>query len=135
MGIRPHYRRSASWAKMPLRAPARVSYPPHIEERSVKSANFTDMPRIARAVRRLPGDRALIDGEAVAFRPDGHSDFAALRTKADSAQACFVAFDVLTLEGDDYRSRFSKLVAGINGILFSESISAEGALALRKRAK
>jgi len=42
--------------------------------------NFTDrLPMIAEAVRRLPADRALIDGEAVAFRQDGHSDLAALR--------------------------------------------------------
>jgi ATP-dependent DNA ligase len=35
----------------------------------------------------LPAESALIDGEAVVFRPDGHSDFAALRTKAGGAQA------------------------------------------------
>src|SRR5271166_5957076 len=34
----------------------------------------------SRPVRRLPAESALIDGEAVAFRPDGHSDIAALRT-------------------------------------------------------
>jgi ATP-dependent DNA ligase len=39
-------------------------------------------PRIAAAVRGLAADSALIDGEAVAFRPDGRSDFGALRTKA-----------------------------------------------------
>ena len=68
--------------------------------------NFTDrLPKIAEAVRRLPVDRALIDGEAVAFRPDGHSDFAALRTKADSLRASLVAFDLLTLDDNDYRQR------------------------------
>ena len=45
--------------------------------------DLTDnMPRIAAAVRTLPVDDALIDGEAVVFRCDGHSDFAALRTSA-----------------------------------------------------
>jgi hypothetical protein len=44
-------------------------------------------------------------GEAVAFRPDGHSDFAALRTKAGSARACLVAFDLLNLNGEDLRQR------------------------------
>jgi hypothetical protein len=44
---------------------------------------FTDrLPRIAAAVRGLAAESALIDGEAVAFRPDGRSDFGALRTKA-----------------------------------------------------
>ena len=51
--------------------------------------DFTDkLPRIAEAVRSLPVDNALIDGEAVVFRPDGHSDFVALRTKAGGELAC-----------------------------------------------
>ena len=45
--------------------------------------DFTDkLPRIVEAVRNLPVNNALIDGEAVVFRLDGHSDFVALRTKA-----------------------------------------------------
>jgi ATP-dependent DNA ligase len=39
------------------------------------------LPRIAEAVRGLPTERALLDGEAVAFRSDGLSDFEALLTK------------------------------------------------------
>ena len=58
--------------------------------------NFTDrLPTIAEAVRRAHG-AALIDGEAIAFRSNGHSDFAALRTKAGAACAFFVAFDLLS---------------------------------------
>jgi ATP-dependent DNA ligase len=38
------------------------------------------LPSIAEAVRSLPVDSALIDGEAVVFRPGGHSDFTALRS-------------------------------------------------------
>ena len=53
----------------------------------------------------LPVDNALIDGEAVVFRPDGHSDFAALRTRAGGEQASLVAFDLLSLEGEDLRER------------------------------
>src|SRR5271166_4081321 len=50
--------------------------------------DFTDrLPRIAEAVRSLPVESALIDGEAVVFRPDGHSDFAALRTKDGAERA------------------------------------------------
>ena len=46
-------------------------------------ANFTDrLPKIAEVVCSLAAESALIDGEAVAVRQDGHSDFAALRTKA-----------------------------------------------------
>jgi bifunctional non-homologous end joining protein LigD len=93
-------------------------------------------PKIAEAVRSLPAESALIDGEAVAFRPDGHSDFAALRTKAGGAMASFVAFDLLSLEGEDLRQRpleerreaLSQLAAGSSGIQFSEALTAEGAI-------
>jgi hypothetical protein len=99
--------------------------------------NFTDrLPKIAEAVCSLAAESALIDGEAVAVRPDGHSDFAALRTKAGSARACFVAFDLLNLNGEDFRQRplerrraaLSPLVAGVHRILFNDALVAEGAL-------
>jgi bifunctional non-homologous end joining protein LigD len=106
---------------------------------------FTDrLPRIAGAVRKLPAWSALIDGEAVAFRPDGLSDFGALRTKAGGARACLVAFDLLNLDGDDLRrhpleerrDRLQRLVAaGVAGIRFSEAIEAEGAVVFAKACK
>jgi bifunctional non-homologous end joining protein LigD len=91
---------------------------------------------MAEAVRRLPAESALIDGEAVVFRPDGHSDFAALRTKAGGERASFVAFDLLSLEGDDLkpaplgkrREALARLVAGVDAIQFSEALAAEGAI-------
>ena len=103
--------------------------------------NFTDrLPKIAEAVCSLAAESALIDGEAVVVRPDGHSDFAALRTKAGSARACFVAFDLLNLNGEDFRQRpieerraaLSPLVAGVHCILFSDALVAEGALVFAK---
>ena len=103
--------------------------------------NFTDrLPKIAEAVCSLAAESALIDGEAVAVRSDGHSDFAALRTKAGSARACLVAFDLLNLNGEDLRKRpieerraaLSPLVAGLHGILFSDALVAEGALVFAK---
>jgi bifunctional non-homologous end joining protein LigD len=91
-------------------------------------------PRIAEAVGALPADHALIDGEAVVFLPDGHSDFAALLTKAGGEQASFVAFDLLSL-GDDLRERpleerreaLAQLVAGADGVRLSESVVDDGA--------
>jgi bifunctional non-homologous end joining protein LigD len=91
--------------------------------------DFPDrLPKIAEAVSRLAAKSALIDGEAVVFRPDGHSDFAALRTKAGSARACLVAFDLLSLNGADLRQRpieerraaLSPLVAGVDHVLFND---------------
>ena len=49
---------------------------------SRRGADFTyRFPIIAEAVRGLPADDALVDGEAVVFRRDGKSDFVALTTK------------------------------------------------------
>jgi bifunctional non-homologous end joining protein LigD len=102
---------------------------------------FTDrFPRIAEAIRSLPAESAMLDGEAVAFRLDGQSDFATVGTMSGGAMACLVAFDLLNLDGADLRQRrieerrdaLSRLVRGVDGIQFSESISAEGALVFAK---
>jgi bifunctional non-homologous end joining protein LigD len=74
------------------------------------------------------------------FRPDGLSDFAALLTKRGGESASYVAFDLLTLEGEDLRLRpleerreaLSALVAGVDRVLFSEAIEAEGELVFVK---
>jgi bifunctional non-homologous end joining protein LigD len=92
--------------------------------------------RIAEAVRALPVDRALIDGEAVVFHPDGHSDFTALRSNRGAAEASFVAYDLLQFQGDDWRklalevrrAQLESIVAGIDGLTFSEAIEGDGAL-------
>ena len=100
--------------------------------------NFTDrLPKIAEAICGLAAKSALIDGEAVAFRPDGHSDFAALRTKVGSARACLIAFDLLNLNGEDFRQRpieerRAALSPLVGGILFSDALVAEGALVFAK---
>jgi ATP-dependent DNA ligase len=68
--------------------------------------------------------------------PDGHSDFAALRTKEGGERASFVPFDLLVLEGDDLRDRpleerreaLARLVHGAAGVRFSEALSADGPL-------
>ena len=107
--------------------------------RRLHSARPADARReAARAVRALPVADALLDGEAVVFRPDGHSDFAALRTKRGAAEASFVAFDLL--HGEDRRSlaleirraELECLIAGLDAIRFSEAIDAEGAVVFAK---
>jgi bifunctional non-homologous end joining protein LigD len=87
-------------------------------------------------VRALPVYHVMIDGEAVVFRPDGHSDFAALRTNRGAAQAAFVAFDLLRFEGEDWRklpveirrAQLESIVSGIDAIRFSEAIEGDGAV-------
>jgi bifunctional non-homologous end joining protein LigD len=107
-----------------------------VEVWSRRGALFNDrFPRIAEAVGAVPVANALIDGEAVVFLPDGHSDFAGLLTKAGE-RASFVAFDLLSLEADDLRQRpleerrdaLARLVHGAAGVRFSEALSADGAL-------
>ena len=98
------------------------------------------LPRNAEAVRSLPIDDALLDGEAVVLGPDGHSDFGALRTKRGAERASFVAFDLLRIEREDRRklalevrrAQLESLVAGINAITFSEAIYGEGAIVFAK---
>lgn len=59
--------------------------------------------RIAAMLRALPGGSCTIDGEAIVRRPDGHSDFHALRSRVGAAEAMLVAFDLVEIEGQDLR--------------------------------
>ena len=108
---------------------------------SRRGADFTDrFSGIAEAVRSLKVDRALIDGEAVVIMDDGRSDFGSLLTKRGGAQASLVAFDLLRLEGADQRLRpiearretLMRLVEGVDRILFSEALAAEGEVVFAK---
>lgn len=64
------------------------------------------MPAIAAAIGRIPVKSAIIDGELVAYRPDGVTGFpelqAALKAGRDD-RLTFVAFDLLYLDGMDLR--------------------------------
>jgi bifunctional non-homologous end joining protein LigD len=69
-----------------------------------------------------------------------HATQVALRTKAGSALACLGAFDLLNLNGEDFRQRpieerraaLSPLVAGVDCILLSDALVAGGALGFAK---
>lgn len=108
---------------------------------SRRGADFTHrFPAIAEAVRELACERALIDGEAVILRDDGRSDFVGPLTKRGGAQASLIAFDRVRLNGDDLRlkpiearrAKLERLVAGADGLLFSEAITAKGAAVFAK---
>ena len=83
----------------------------------------------------LPVDNALIDGEAVVFPPDGHSDFAGLLTKAGgephlspstfSALWPTISASALWKSGE---MRLRELVRGVDGVVFSEALATEGAI-------
>jgi bifunctional non-homologous end joining protein LigD len=74
------------------------------------------------------------------FRPDGQSHFAALRTKDGAGRAAFVAFDVLSVDGEDFRklalevqrAELEALIEPDGAIMFSEAIEDGGALVFAK---
>ena len=76
----------------------------------------------------------------MALRDDGRSDFGALLTKRGGAQASLIGFDLLRLDGNDLRLRpieerrsaVLRLVVGVSGILFSETLAAEGPVVFAK---
>jgi bifunctional non-homologous end joining protein LigD len=64
------------------------------------------VPRIAAALAALPIRSATLDGECVVTRPDGVTDFDALRTSLSrriAPTAFLYAFDVMELDGRDLR--------------------------------
>src|SRR5438105_4842031 len=60
-------------------------------------------PAIVDAASRLKAQSFLIDGEAVVRRPDGLSDFDALRYRRRDYNVTLVAFDLIELQGEDLR--------------------------------
>jgi bifunctional non-homologous end joining protein LigD len=78
---------------------------------SRRGTNFTDrFPQIAEAVRGLPAERALVDGEAVAFRPDAPPPF------DPGSRSCVTrgppALTVEPFDGDSAPARFQVKCAG-----------------------
>jgi ATP-dependent DNA ligase len=61
-------------------------------------------PRITRAMAGLKITSALIDGEAVCWSPDG-ADFDKLHSRAHDDEAILIAFDLLELDGEDWREQ------------------------------
>jgi bifunctional non-homologous end joining protein LigD len=90
--------------------------------------------QIGEAVAALPGGDLMIDGEAVVLRPDGHSDFNALRSRSGAASATMVAFDLLHHDGQDVRKaaleerrqRLATIVQRSDGLYFSEALDGDG---------
>jgi bifunctional non-homologous end joining protein LigD len=103
----------------------------------------TSLDRVRAAVAALPIGAAVIDGEAVAFDPEGRPSFAALRSIEGQRGAVLIAYDLLECNGldlrreplQDRRARLARLlkpprgkaaqtVAG--GLVLSEAVEANG---------
>ncbi len=94
----------------------------------------TDFPTVVEAVKRLPAEEAVVDGEVVALDPGGHPSFQMLQHRA-SGEGIIVdyVFDLLHLDGTDWthrpleerRARLAELVAGTD-LRFSASLEGTG---------
>lgn len=64
------------------------------------------MPSLAAAAKKLKTTSAVLDGELVALRPDGRSDFQLLQQALgeDETATIYYAFDLLFFEGKDLRA-------------------------------
>jgi bifunctional non-homologous end joining protein LigD len=63
-------------------------------------------PAIVEAVRRIPTERCVLDGEIVALNEDGHASFQRLQNResiANEGALIFYLFDVLNLDGRSVR--------------------------------
>jgi bifunctional non-homologous end joining protein LigD len=76
---------------------------------SLKEKNLTnDFPAVAKAVRSIRADTALIDGEIVAVDSQGCPSFQALQNRASLKhdwQIVYYAFDLLNFEGEDWTKK------------------------------
>lgn len=99
------------------------------------TARFT---RIAEAVRALPFDEVTVDGEAMCATDEGRPDFEALLTVGGCRRAFMYAYDLLCLEGTDWRpkpleDRREQLreICCVSAIEFSESLEHDGETVFR----
>jgi bifunctional non-homologous end joining protein LigD len=93
-------------------------------------------PRIVDAARKLKARSFLIDGEAVWCGPDGVSDFEKLHSQAYNDTAFLYGFDLLQLDGEDWRehhlakrkAKLQRLLIKSHGIRYSEHLEGDGAI-------
>jgi bifunctional non-homologous end joining protein LigD len=99
--------------------------------------DWTDRyPRISEALAGLRAASATVDGEAVWCDDDGLAIFDKLHSRGHDAEVFLYAFDLLELDGEDWRprpllerkARLEKLLTGARaGIQYSEHLEGDGA--------
>ena len=100
--------------------------------------NFTArFPKIAATVESLPVRSCVLDGEAIVVDERGLSVFEPLRYRTHDHAAVLCAFDLLELDGADFRSQpleqrkatLADLLRGVaDGIAFNRHFSGDGAM-------
>ena len=92
-------------------------------------------PLVVEAINRLRVSSIVLDGEAICVGPNGLPDFDALWNRTDDARVLLFAFDLLELNGDDFRerplldrkNRLSKLLSkDRTGIRYVEHLDGDG---------
>jgi bifunctional non-homologous end joining protein LigD len=91
-------------------------------------------PRIVDSLLSLRVRSIIVDGEAVWAGKDGRSDFDKLHSNAHDHQVFLYAFDLLELNGEDYRqhsleqrkAKLEKILARTQGMRFSEHLDGDG---------
>ena len=91
-------------------------------------------PRIVESLLSLRVRSIIVDGEAVWAGKDGKSDFDKLHSNAHDDQVFLYAFDLLELNGEDYRqhplekrkAKLEKILARTQGMRFSEHLDGDG---------
>jgi len=75
-------------------------------------------PRIVESAARIDGS-TIIDAEVVWMGSDGVPDFDALHSRVNDRNAVALAFDLLALDGDDFRKKpFSERKAALRKVLW-----------------
>jgi bifunctional non-homologous end joining protein LigD len=107
----------------------------HVRLFSRKAIDWTNrLPAIAAGAGLLKAKSFTIDGEAVVVGPDGLTDFEALRRRGSGDVALLYAFDLLELDGDDFRAlpietrkaTLASLLRKSGALRLSEHIAADG---------
>ena len=96
-------------------------------------------PTIAQALKTMPADSALLDGEVAFVLPSGLTDFKSLQEHIDTANSAihFFIFDLLFLDGNDWRNkplkerraRLAKLMSAksvSNSLVFADYVQGSG---------
>jgi bifunctional non-homologous end joining protein LigD len=124
------------------RIQARIEYGPgrraEVRMLTRRGLDWTDrFLSVAKACGQLPVRQAVVDGEIVAFEPDGNSNFSLLQHRLSEGadhELVFVVFDLLHLDGRDLRPRpleerkalLRPLVEGVAQLRFSEHFDQNG---------
>ena len=97
-------------------------------------------PAIVEAATRVRTKSFLIDGEAIVCGSDGRADFDALRSRRRDRDVVLFAFDLIELEGEDWRRRklaerkkrlAALLARSSSAIQLNEHLDADGELVFK----